>query len=335
METNEKPSFYAILPAYVRYEKRLKPAERLLFAEISALTNKLGYCTASNGYFAELYETKKETVSRWISHLSELGFVKLEMVYEGKQIKGRKIWIDEKVMTPIDEKVMTPIDAKVMTPIDEKVMTPIDEKVMTPIDEKVKGNNTRLNNTRLNNTPLPPNDENGKDDLNADAFVSADAKTHGQDDQDVLQTVGQEAGAEQSTLKTNSESKTDSSRKGNRQDGNVPRRRRSDSVPCQAIADCYNEILGDRLPNVQLLNETRKRAITARWMEIKGTKAPNGKIRFESTEDGLNWFASVFRKVAMNPFWMGDNSSGFAVSFDWIFKPANFLKIIEWRPPKH
>jgi len=319
METNEKPSFYAILPAYVRYEKRLKPAERLLFAEISALTNKLGYCTASNGYFAELYETKKETVSRWISHLSELGFVKLEMVYEGKQIKGRKIWIDEKVMTPIDEKVMTPID----------------EKVMTPIDEKVKGNNTRLNNTRLNNTPLPPNDENGKDDLNADAFVSADAKTHGQDDQDVLQTVGQEAGAEQSTLKTNSESKTDSSRKGNRQDGNVPRRRRSDSVPCQAIADCYNEILGDRLPNVQLLNETRKRAITARWMEIKGTKAPNGKIRFESTEDGLNWFASVFRKVAMNPFWMGDNSSGFAVSFDWIFKPANFLKIIEWRPPKH
>ena len=303
METNEKPSFYAILPAYVRYEKRLKPAERLLFAEISALTNKLGYCTASNGYFAQLYGIEKTTVSRWISHLSELGFLRLEMVYEGKQIKGRKIWIDE--------------------------------KVMTPIDEKVKGNNTRLNNTRLNNTPLPPNDENGKDDLNADAFVSADAKTHEQDDQDVLQTVGQEAEAEQSTLKTNSESKTDSNRKGNRQDGNIPRRRRADSVPCQAIADCYNEILGDRLPNVQLLNETRKRAITARWMEIKGTKAPNGKIRFESTEDGLNWFASVFRKVAMNPFWMGDNSSGFAVSFDWIFKPANFLKIIEWRPPKH
>lgn len=294
METNEKPSFYAILPAYVRYEKRLKPAERLLFAEISALTNKFGYCTASNGYFAELYGIEKATVSRWISHLSELGFLRLEMVYEGKQIKGRKIWIDE--------------------------------KVMTPIDEKVKGNNTRLNNTRLNNTPLPPNDENSKDDLNANAFVSADAKTHERDDQDVLQIVGQEAEAEQSTLKTNSESKTDSSRKGNRQDGNVPRRRRSDSVPCQAIADCYNEILGDRLPNVQLLNETRKRAITARWMEIKGTKAPNGKIRFESTEDGLSWFASVFRKVAMNPFWMGDNSSGFAVSFDWIFKPANFLK---------
>ena len=130
MEINEKPSFYAVLPAYVRYEKRLKPAERLLFAEISALTNKFGYCTASNGYFAELYGIEKETVSRWVNHLAKLGFLRLEMVYEGKQIKGRKIWIDE--------------------------------KVMTPIDEKVKGNNTRLNNTRLNNTPLPPNAENKK-----------------------------------------------------------------------------------------------------------------------------------------------------------------------------
>ena len=189
-----------------------------------------------------------------------------------------------------------------------------------------------LNNT---NTPLPKNGDVGRDGLDADAFVSANAKTCKQDDQDVLQAVEQETEAEQSALKTNSESKSNSSRKGNRQDGNVPRRRRSDSVPCQAIADCYNEILGDRLPNVQILNETRKRAITARWMEVKGTKSPNGKIRFEGTEDGLKWFAAVFRKVAMNPFWMGDNSSGFAVSFDWIFKPSNFLKIIEWRPPQH
>ncbi len=326
MEMNEKPSFYAILPAYVRYEKRLKPAERLLFAEISALTNKFGYCTASNCYFAELYGTTKETVSRWISHLSELGFLRLEMVYEGKQIKGRKIWIDEKVMTPIDEKVMTPID--------EKVMTPIDEKVMTPIDEKVKGNNTRLNNTRINNTPLPPNAENGKDGLNADAFVSADAETCEQGNQEILQTVGQEAEAEQSALKTNSESKINSSRKGNRQDGNIPRRRKSDGVPLQEIADLYNEVLGGRLPSVQVLNDTRKRAIVNRWCEMLGTAAPNGKVRFGDKETGLAWFAGFFRKVAMNPFWMGENQTGFAVNFDWIFKAGNFVKILEWHPPK-
>ena len=298
MEINEKPSFYAILPAYVRYEKRLKPAERLLFAEISALTNKFGYCTASNGYFAELYETKKETVSRWVSHLAELGFLRLEMVYEGKQIKGRKIWIDEKVMTPIDE------------------------KVMTPIDEKVKGNNTRLNNTRINNTPLPPNTGNGKDDLNADAFVSANAKTCKQETD------------EPTSLETKNDSNGNGSLSGKPKDVNVPRRRKADNVPRQEIADLYNEVLGGRLPSVQVLNDTRKRAITNRWCEMLGTVAPNGKVRFEDKETGLAWFAGFFRKVSMNQFWMGENQTGFAVNFDWIFKAGNFVKILEWHPPK-
>ena len=290
MEINEKPSFYAVLPAHVRYEKRLKPAERLLFAEISALTNKFGYCTASNGYFAELYETRKETVSKWISHLSELGFLRLEMVYEGKQIKGRKIWIDE--------------------------------KVMTPIDEKVKGNNTRLNNTRINNTPLPPNAENGKDDLNANASVSANAKTCKQETD------------EPTSLETKNDSNGNGSLSGKPKNGNVPRRRKSADVPHQEIADLYNEVLGGRLPSVQVLNDTRKRAITNRWCEMLGTVAPNGKVRFEDKETCLAWFAGFFRKVAMNQFWMGENQTGFAVNFDWIFKAGNFVKILEWHPPK-
>ena len=298
MEINEKPSFYAVLPAHVRYEKRLKPAERLLFAEISALTNKFGYCTASNGYFAELYETRKETVSKWISHLSELGFLRLEMVYEGKQIKGRKIWIDEKVMTPIDE------------------------KVMTPIDEKVKGNNTRLNNTRINNTPLPPNAGNGKDDLNANAFVSANAKTCEQENE------------ESTALKTKNDRNGKGGLSGKPKDGNIPRRRKSDDVPYQSIADLYNETLGLRLPSVQMLTDTRKRAIANRWREMLGTVAPNGKVRFEDVETGLAWFGSFFKKVSINGFWMGENQTGFAVNFDWIFKPSNFVKILEWHPPK-
>ena len=295
MEINEKPSFYAILPAHVRYEKRLKPAERLLFAEISALTNKFGYCTASNGYFADLYETRKETVSKWISHLSELGFLRLEMVYEGKQIKGRKIWIDEKVMTPIDEKVK---------------------------GNNTRLNNTRLNNTRINNTPLPPNTGNGKDDLNANAFVSANAKTCEQETD------------ESNSLETKNDSNGNGSLSGKPKNGNVPRRRKSADVPHQEIADLYNEVLGGRLPSVQVLNDTRKRAITNRWCEMLGTVAPNGKVRFEDKETGLAWFAGFFRKVAMNQFWMGENQTGFAVNFDWIFKAGNFVKILEWHPPK-
>lgn len=176
-----------------------------------------------------------------------------------------------------------------------------------------------LNNT---NTPLPPNTGNGKDDLNANAFVSANAKTCEQETD------------EPTSLETKNDSNGNGSLSGKPKDGNVPRRRKSADVPHQEIADLYNEVLGGRLPSVQVLNDTRKRAITNRWCEMLGTVAPNGKVRFEDKETGLAWFAGFFRKVAMNQFWMGENQTGFAVNFDWIFKAGNFVKILEWHPPK-
>ena len=158
--------------------------------------------------------------------------------------------------------------------------------------------------------------------MNADAFVSADAKTCEWETD------------EPTSLKTKSDSNGNGSLSGKPKNANVPRRRKSDGVPLQEIADLYNEVLGGRLPSVQVLNDTRKRAIVNRWCEMLGTAAPNGKVRFGDKETGLAWFAGFFRKVAMNPFWMGENQTGFAVNFDWIFKAGNFVKILEWHPPK-
>ena len=176
-----------------------------------------------------------------------------------------------------------------------------------------------LNNT---NTPLPPNTGNGKDDLNANAFVSANAKTCEQETD------------EPTSLETKNDSNGKGSLSGKPKDGNVPRRRKSNDVPYQSIVDLYNETLGLRLPSVQMLTDTRKRAIANRWREMLGTVAPNGKVRFEDVETGLAWFGSFFKKVSINGFWMGENQTGFAVNFDWIFKPSNFVKILEWHPPK-
>lgn len=131
----EHRSYYAIIPANVRYDKRLKPNTKLLYGEITALCNERDFCWAGNEYFADLYGVNKETISRWVSDLIKFGYLNREIIYkEGtNQIINRYLRINQ---------------------------YPIDEKRNTPIDEKVKDNNTSINNT-FNNTKeyireLPP-----------------------------------------------------------------------------------------------------------------------------------------------------------------------------------
>lgn len=121
----EHRSYYAIIPANIRYDTRLMPNAKLLYGEITALCNEKGYCWASNDYFADLYNVKKETISRWVSDLEKFGYIRRSIVFkEGtKQIINRYIFLNQEG---------------------------IDEKINTPIDEKVKDNNTSFNNT--NNT---------------------------------------------------------------------------------------------------------------------------------------------------------------------------------------
>ena len=97
----EKPNYYAIIPSEVRYSN-LKPNAKLLYGEITALSGKLGYCYATNNYFAELYGVSKNTVSRWISELSKLGFINIEVERnEKKQVIKRRIGIIKKDDSPI------------------------------------------------------------------------------------------------------------------------------------------------------------------------------------------------------------------------------------------
>lgn len=111
----EKPNFYGIMPADVRYDKNLKPMEKILYTEITALTNSKGYCFATNSYFAELYEVHKNTVGTWISNLEKQGYIKTVLIYKKgtKEIMERRIYINQKNVIPINEKIDTPINEKV------------------------------------------------------------------------------------------------------------------------------------------------------------------------------------------------------------------------------
>lgn len=145
---NEDPSYFSILTADVRYDERLKANEKIMYSEITALSNKNGYCSASNTYFAKLYKVHKDTISDWINNLKKYGYIKivLERKDGTKQINKRKIYINnsyiDRNLDPIGENTYT---LSVKSPI------PYRQNHLDPIGEITEENNTRINNTRCNN----------------------------------------------------------------------------------------------------------------------------------------------------------------------------------------
>lgn len=122
-------SYYAIIPANVRYDNELRANEKLLYGEITALTSKTGECWASNKYFANLYRVTNQAISRWILNLQKRGYITVDYVYRGnsKEIEKRII-----------KMVSTNIDTGI-------------NKCLGGYQQKVKDNNTSDNNTNNNN----------------------------------------------------------------------------------------------------------------------------------------------------------------------------------------
>ena len=91
---NNKKNYYAIIPANVRYDKRLSPLTRLIYGEITALTNEKGYCFATNAYFANLYSMSNVSISRCISELKEHNYIRVVYDIKEKNVDKRKIYIN-------------------------------------------------------------------------------------------------------------------------------------------------------------------------------------------------------------------------------------------------
>ncbi|MBR0427668.1 MAG: helix-turn-helix domain-containing protein [Clostridia bacterium] len=126
-----KNNYYAVIPATVRYNKELKPAEKLLYGEVTALANKMGYCYAQNKYFAELYNVTNTTVSKWLSHLNKLGYINIEIIRnEKKEIVTRHIYIND-------------------NPYCQKRQYPYCQKEQYPIVQNDKENNININKDDL------------------------------------------------------------------------------------------------------------------------------------------------------------------------------------------
>ena len=127
MEEQQR-SYYAIIPANVRYDKDLAPNAKLLYGEITTLCNEKGYCWASNQYFAELYNVSDRTIKNWISQLADKGYIQRSVKYrEGtKEIEKRKLFIGR-----------------------ENNFTTPGNYVPTPSEKNFLDNNTSINNKNI------------------------------------------------------------------------------------------------------------------------------------------------------------------------------------------
>ena len=76
----ERPAYYSVTPASVRYAETLCMGAKMLYSEITVLCNHNGYCWASNEYFAKLYKVSIRTIRSWITSLVEQKFLVRELI---------------------------------------------------------------------------------------------------------------------------------------------------------------------------------------------------------------------------------------------------------------
>lgn len=89
--------------------------------------------------------------------------------------------------------------------------------------------------------------------------------------------------------------------------------------PYQDIVALWNEICGNCLPKVKALNENRRQKIKCRLDEW--------------SKDSGEWMTKaqeLFERVIASDFLRGNNNTGWAATFDWLFEnPKNWVKVIE------
>lgn len=148
---DREPAYYAIIPANVRYDKALTPNAKLLYAEITALANKNGYCWATNSYFAELYGVSIPSIKRWIKSLSDKDYIYTKVIRnkETKQVDKRMIYLSN-----TNDKNISDDTSRFKNERRGQY-----KNEPTPRFKNEPENNTSINTTSINNIYMSDSDE--------------------------------------------------------------------------------------------------------------------------------------------------------------------------------
>lgn len=86
----------------------------------------------------------------------------------------------------------------------------------------------------------------------------------------------------------------------------------SERVDYNGLMEYYNSTFKDKLQQIKLMTEARKKVVKARIAQY-----------------GKESIRTAFNIVLQSPFLLGENSRNWKCDFDWIFKQANYTKILE------
>ena len=102
--------YYAVIKFKMFEDDRLNANMIILYALITALANKNGYCYASNQYFSNILRVSTESISRWLTKLEKYGYISRELKPKKGAITERKIYLldgsdkqDTKITIPEDK----------------------------------------------------------------------------------------------------------------------------------------------------------------------------------------------------------------------------------------
>lgn len=87
---------------------------------------------------------------------------------------------------------------------------------------------------------------------------------------------------------------------------------KDEKINYNALMETFNKMFEGKLPKVSSMTDKRKKAVKAR-----------------ASENGKTAIMSVFNNVLQSTFLLGRNDQNWRCDFDWIFKPTNFIKILE------
>jgi len=154
MKENQKPSYFSILTAPVRYSTVLNDFEKLLFSELTALANAKGYATASNSYLAYVFGKSERTIARSLETMKKHGYIRVETMREGKKIVARNIYViseaEQKTLSFMNDSAKTD-DTDKFDKTNTKDTDKFDNAKNGNAKNGVVNNTSSFNNTSINN----------------------------------------------------------------------------------------------------------------------------------------------------------------------------------------